>query len=87
MGVLLKLLTNHRWYIAPADLKRVISYAIINLQDFLAYQKLNFNVAPSIYIDNFIVIIMAGYTLFHFYIKKYIIKTLSCRSCALHLVL
>ena len=41
MGVLLKLLTNHRWHVAPADLKRVISYAIINLQDFPAYQKLN----------------------------------------------
>ena len=46
MGVLLKLLTNHRWHVAPADLKRVISYAIISLQDFSAYQKLNFNVAP-----------------------------------------
>ena len=86
MSVLLKLLTNHRWHVAPADLKRVISYAIINLQDFPAYLKRNFNVAPLIYFDNFIVIIMAGY-LFHFYIKKYIIKTLSCCSCALHLVL
>ena len=46
MGVLLKLLTNHRWQVAPADLKHVFSYAIINLQDFPAYQKLNFNVAP-----------------------------------------
>ena len=36
----------------------------------------------------FIVFIsFVGYTLFHFYIKKYIIKTLSCRSCALDLVL
>ena len=46
MGVLLKLLTSHCWHVAPADLKCVISYAIINLQDFPAYQKLNFNVAP-----------------------------------------
>ena len=46
MGVLLKLLTNHRWHVAPADSKRVISYAIINLQDLSAYQKLNFNAAP-----------------------------------------
>ena len=46
MSVLLKLLTNHRWHVASADLKRVISYAIINLQDFPAYLKRNVNVAP-----------------------------------------
>ena len=62
MGVLLKLLTNHHWHVAPADLKRVISYGIKNLQDFSAYQQRNLHVVLQIYIDNFIVIIMAGKT-------------------------
>ena len=62
MSVLLKLLSNHRWHVAPADLKRVISYAIINLQDFSAYQQLDLHVVLQIYIDNFTVIIMAGKT-------------------------
>ena len=62
MIVLLKLLANHCWHVASADLERVISYAIKNLQDFSAYQQLNIHVFLHIYIDNFTIIIMAGKT-------------------------
>ena len=46
--------------LTPADLQRVISYAIKNHQEFSAYQQLNLHVILHIYIDNFTIIIMAG---------------------------
>ena len=62
MDVLLKLLANHHWHVAPADLQRVISYAIKDLQDFSVYQQLSLHVILHIYIDNFTLIVMAGKT-------------------------